>query len=132
MSGSLGNPRGRGRDKGTFIHFDSKRIGAYQHIAAAGKLTFGLEARAKEQLSQIVEPCEGYVFDLSRLTLIDSMGMGILIHFMKTYCKGNRRMTIVVQDELMRELLLIARLDALIPLCSTLDEAVRLLKGDGT
>ncbi|ANE46306.1 hypothetical protein SY83_08480 [Paenibacillus swuensis] len=111
------------------ISFTSKLTEDIQWIQAAGKLTYGNSEAAKEMLSRLVEARPGYVLDLSKLTLIDSTGFGVLIHFNKRYCVNGSRMAIVVNDELLRELFLIAKLDLLFTLCESPEEAQAVLRG---
>ncbi|WP_028552203.1 STAS domain-containing protein [Paenibacillus sp. UNC451MF] len=119
------DPHGSG--EGLFIHFSSSLAGAYLHIIATGKLTYGHDSKAKEWLNRVLKPAEGYIIDLTGLTLIDSTGLGVLLHFKKTYCTEGRRMAVIVQDELMKELITIAKLHMLMPICGSLQEAVQRL-----
>lgn len=126
MSKQVYDPNGNG--EGSFIHFSSRRVGSYLYILAKGKLTYGYEGKAKEWLTRVVKPAKGYIVDLSGLTLIDSTGLGVLIHFMKIYCIGSRHMAIIVKDELMKELITIAKLHMLMPICDSMQEAVQRLE----
>jgi len=125
MSSIMYDPQGSG--KGVPIHYHSRPVGAYLYILLTGKLTYGYESRAKEGLRRAVKPAKGYMIDLSGLTLIDSTGLGVLVHFVKTYCKDCRGVVVIVQDELMRELLAIAKLELLMPICENVQEAVQRL-----
>ncbi|GAA4837982.1 hypothetical protein GCM10023310_14580 [Paenibacillus vulneris] len=125
MSSIMYDPQGSG--KGIPIHYHSRPVGAYLYILLTGKLTYGYESRAKEGLRRAVRPAEGYMIDLSGLALIDSTGLGVLVHFVQTYCKDCRGVAVIVQDELMKELLAIAKLELLMPICESVQEAVQRL-----
>ncbi|MFE5321423.1 STAS domain-containing protein [Paenibacillus sp. NPDC056579] len=124
MKGPAYNPKGKDREQ---LHISETSLGAYQHFMLSGKLTYGNDGKAKEWLGRLVKPCEGYILDLTELTLIDSTGLGVLIYFKKSFDKGEGRLVVILRDELMKELAAIAKLHLVVSLCSDLEEAVRLL-----
>lgn len=117
------------RDSG--FSLTAQMLDEYQHLIAEGKLTYGYVDLAKEQFAHHVLPSKGYILEISKLKLIDSTGIGVLVHFMKTYCAGDRKLVVVVNDTLIKELLLIAKLNSLFPICETVQDALILLKNGG-
>ncbi|WP_176560079.1 STAS domain-containing protein [Brevibacillus dissolubilis] len=95
-------------------------------IQLKGKFIYGQTDTARQKLNELDITSNGYIFDLSQLSFIDSTGIGTLIHFSKRV--GTKKIAILVLDPLILQLFTISKLHLIFPLVSTHDEAVRKIK----
>ncbi|MGC5326869.1 STAS domain-containing protein [Brevibacillus sp. SYSU BS000544] len=98
----------------------------YQKISIKGKLLFGSTNSVKNKLKEFIGQADGFIIDLTELQFIDSTGFGVLINFAKLV--GIQKIAIVIQDEIIRELFMISKLNLLFPLTASVDEAIAALR----
>lgn len=117
-------------NSGTSVEIQVQNINGFRKISIKGKLLFGHTNTVKNRLKELVDQSEGFIIDLAELQFIDSTGFGVLINFAKLV--GIQKIAIVIQDEMIRELFLISKLNLLFPLTTSVDEAIAILKNGYT
>lgn len=95
-----------------------------QTLAVEGSFVYQYMKSAKEQTSQLMEDAQGYILDFTRTSKIDSTGFGLLINLFKRKPEG-ARMVAVVSNSFIRELFDITKIDKLMDVFGTMDEAVK-------
>ncbi|KNY28805.1 STAS domain-containing protein [Pseudobacteroides cellulosolvens] len=95
-------------------------------ICFSGYLVYQNSGLAKEKLNENYKDSDGYILDFSKVTRIDSTGFGLILNFMSKKPK-NSPVVAVVCDEFIMELFKITKIDRLVPLCSSIDEALKLI-----
>lgn len=110
----------------TPVEIQVQNINGYRKISIKGKLLFGSTNSVKNKLKEFVGQADGFIIDLTELQFIDSTGFGVLINFAKLV--GIQKIAIVIQDEIIRELFMISKLNLLFPLTASVDEAITTLR----
>lgn len=107
----------------------AQSVGRYQKLTLSGKLIYGQTNEAKEKIIQTVTDADGYIFDVSNLTMIDSTGFGVLITVAKQVEKQNCSIAVIVKSGMIRELFLIAKFDLIFSIVENEAEALQMLSG---
>lgn len=102
-----------------------QKMNGFIKISMKGKLLYGNTNTVKNRMKEFVGQADGFIIDLTELDFIDSTGFGVLINFAKMV--GITKIAIVIQNELIRELFLISKLNLLFPITESVDEAVETL-----
>lgn len=105
-----------------------EQFGNYLKISFKGNLVYGQTEAVKKVISEKLEKKDGYIIDTTNVTDIDSTGFGVLVNTAKKL--KSKKIAIVVNDELIRELFEIAKFSMLFPIVETIDEAKTILSED--
>jgi len=95
-----------------------------QIITLNGRLTYDLIGEYKSAIQDIIKDAEGYIISLVGVSQIDSTGMGLLVNTAKHFISNKNKMIIVNEDELIKELFMIAKLDQVFEIKETISEAL--------
>ncbi len=95
-------------------------------ICFCGHLVYQNSSLAKEKLDENYKEAEGYILEFSKITRIDSTGFGLILSFMSKK-PMNSPVAAVVSNEFIMELFKITKIDKLVPLCNSIDEALKLI-----
>ncbi|WP_078553710.1 STAS domain-containing protein [Bacillus alkalicellulosilyticus] len=76
------------------------------------------------------QEANGFIFDLSTVTAIDSTGMGALLSFLKK-TDGTQPICLVVPDSFLRELFSIAKFEQIFSIFETMEQAMQFIHGEG-
>ncbi|MFN4245653.1 MAG: STAS domain-containing protein [Brevinematia bacterium] len=79
-------------------------------------------------IPEITIETKGVILDLSETTEIDSFGVGIVVRLMSIVKAKNGKFSVVTKDNKVSFILKIDRLNTIIPLFNTIDEAINHLK----
>lgn len=99
-------------------------------IALYGRMTYDTVQQFKTDIEEAIVDAEGYIIDLSKVEQIDSTGLGLLVNVAKHFIQNKNRMVIVNMDDLIQELFEISKLDSVFQICSTVSEAIRVVKDE--
>lgn len=103
-------------------------INGYQCFSFAGKLIYHNTQGSKKRLQEQLEKAEGYIFDMSQLTRIDSTGFGVLINIAKQIGVDQNLIAIVISNSFIDDLFKIAKFNQLFPIVKNREEAIAVLK----
>ncbi len=95
-----------------------------QIITLNGRLTYDLIGEYKSAIQGIIKDAEGYIINLNGVSQIDSTGMGLLVNTAKYFISNKNKMIIVNEDELIKELFMIAKLDQIFEIKESISEAL--------
>jgi|LGOV01.1.fsa_nt_gb anti-anti-sigma factor len=95
-----------------------------QIITLNGRLTYDLIGEYKSAIQGIIKDAEGYIINLNGVSQIDSTGMGLLVNTAKYFISNKNKMIIVNEDELIKELFMIAKLDQVFEIKETISDAL--------
>jgi anti-anti-sigma factor len=94
-------------------------------LAVSGDVDLHVAGELKGRLAETVEDGGSMVvLDLSRVTFVDSMGLGVMLGGMKRLRAQGGELHLVVAGPELRRILEITRLDRLLPLHDTRAEAL--------
>lgn len=94
-------------------------------VTASGELDAHSAPALQEQLEPLTtRPNAAVVVDLTEVGFIDSTGLGVLVTTLKHVREVDGRLDVVVTSPRVLKVLAITGLDVVIPLHSTLDEAL--------
>ncbi|NNU82987.1 anti-sigma factor antagonist [Geobacillus sp. BMUD] len=91
---------------------------AYECIKLTGRLAYDTQLAAEQKLTTAMAAVKRrlVVVDVSGLQFLDSTGLSLLVRFFKQIVSAGRAMAIVVRDNAaVEKVLLIAKLDRLLP-----------------
>ena len=101
---------------------------AYTHLALQGRLdSAGAGAVDLELTSQTVARRKPVIVDLSQVPFIASLGIGMLVRIARSLSGHGLRMVAVAPNQPVRHVLELMKLDSLLPVVTTRDEALRAL-----
>lgn len=105
---------------------EKKNHGDHTVLRVEGVVRMGESAQFLAQtLDKLLAEGHGNVLvDLERINYIDSTGIGELVGYFGRFKEKGRRLILVKPADRIRKLLEIARLDAVFPTYSELDEAI--------
>ncbi|MCM2270855.1 MAG: STAS domain-containing protein [Thermoanaerobaculia bacterium] len=105
---------------------EKKNHGDHTVLRVEGVVRMGESAQFLAQtLDKLLAEGRGNVLvDLERINYIDSTGIGELVGYFGRFKEKGRRLILVKPADRIRKLLEIARLDAVFPTYSELDEAI--------
>lgn len=101
-------------------------------LACAGKFTMGTRLKETEVLSDslIVDGTRKLILDLTHTDVVDSAGLGVIMHMSASLEQAGGKFRICGANERVRHLLSITHTDALLPHDDDLDSSVRNLGGE--
>lgn len=105
---------------------EKKNQGDHTILRVEGVVRMGESAQFLAQtLEKLLAEGQGNVLvDLERINYIDSTGIGELVGYFGRFREKGRRLILVKPADRIRKLLEIAKLDAIFPTYSELDEAI--------
>jgi anti-sigma B factor antagonist len=105
---------------------EKKSYGDHTVLRVEGVVRMGESAQFLAQtLEKLLAESGGNVLiDLERINYIDSTGIGELVGYFGKFRERGRRLILVKPADRIRKLLEIAKLDAIFPTYSELDEAI--------
>lgn len=105
---------------------EKKNHGVHTVLRVEGVVRMGESAQFLAQtLDKLLADGTGNVLvDLERINYIDSTGIGELVGYFGKFREKGRRLILVKPADRIRKLLEIAKLDAIFPTYSELDEAI--------
>jgi len=87
-----------------------------------GNLTYSNSNEIKQLLLRQFQPNKSkYILDLSNINSVDSTGMGIILSFSKIV-EDNKSIVLVIKDDFIQELFMIAKLDQLFQIVKSAEE----------
>ncbi|UOE92565.1 STAS domain-containing protein [Alkalihalobacillus sp. LMS39] len=102
---------------------EQKIVEHVQIYSLHGKIQYANSDEIKHKmLENVNEEVLEYIIDLRAVTVIDSTGMGILLTFLKAV--EGKKMSLVLEDPFLLELLLIAKLNQVFAIYTTVEEAI--------
>lgn len=88
-----------------------------------GELTFASSTATKEEIKSLMEPDEQcLILEASHLQLIDSSGVGVVVSLLKRM--NGQGVILVGLQPRVRRVFAITRIDLIVPIYATLDEAL--------
>ncbi|KNY29963.1 STAS domain-containing protein [Pseudobacteroides cellulosolvens] len=97
-----------------------------QIIKFNGCLVFNTSQMAKAKINKILIDAEGYILDFSGITKIDSAGFGVIFNFMSKKPQKSA-VVAVVKDLFIIELFKVTKVDQILPLCSSIEDAAEII-----
>jgi anti-anti-sigma factor len=99
-------------------------------VSLAGELDLSTIPKLEERLFKELESTDGVVIDLSRLSFIDSSGIGLLIRAFRAKNNGKPQLhTVTAPGSQVDRVFRLAGIDRALPLHPDRDEAVAALNG---
>ena len=94
-------------------------------VSVKGEIDVGVAAKFERALDEAVQSAEasGIVVDLSEVTFLDSTALTALVHCFERQRARLQRFSVVADDNRVRSLLEVTRLDQLLNLYASRDEA---------
>ncbi|WP_442901083.1 STAS domain-containing protein [Geobacillus sp. BK01] len=92
---------------------------AYECIKLTGRLAYDTQLAAEQKLAMAAAAVKRHLvmIDVSGLQFLDSTGLALLVRFFKQVVSANRAMAMIVRDNaVLEKILLIAKLDRLLPI----------------
>ncbi|ABO66846.1 MULTISPECIES: STAS domain-containing protein [Geobacillus] len=102
---------------------------AYECIKLTGRLAYDTQLAAEQKLLVAAAAVKRrlVVIDVSGLQFLDSTGLAFLVRFFKQVVSANRAMAMIVRDNaVLKKILLIAKLDRLLPIVADEQELLSL------
>jgi anti-sigma B factor antagonist len=93
-------------------------------VAVTGDVDFSGTAEFRAYLNDAVAAGIPVLVDLTDVTFMDSMGLGVLVQTHKRLAEGGRVLVLVCPDNAVRRLLRITALDRLFTIAPTLTQAL--------
>ncbi len=88
-----------------------------------GELTFANSTATKEEIKSLMEPdVQCFILEASHLQLIDSSGVGVVVSLLKRM--NGQGVILVGLQPRVRRVFAITRIDLIVPIYATLDEAL--------
>ena len=112
------------------VDVSSQMIRDYQKIVITGRLVYGNVQETKGKLSLNLESAQGFIIDMSKLTFIDSTGLGLLMNLAKQVYAKKKMIIMIVVDEFVRELFMIAKFDQVFCIVQSEQEAINAFSTD--
>jgi len=112
------------------IRIETTSTARYEKISLKGKLVYSTQPSAKQALLEIFKHAtkDVYLFDVSELTFIDSTGLSVFIHLLKQETDKQKTFLFVfLENEAIRRLFTIAKLDRLFVFAQTERDAIHWL-----
>lgn len=97
-----------------------------QIIKFNGSLVFNTAQMVKDKISKLLIDAEGYVLDFSGITKIDSAGFGVIFNFMSKKPQKSA-VVAVVKDSFIIELFKVTKVDQILPLCGSIEDAIEII-----
>ncbi|MBP3950746.1 STAS domain-containing protein [Bacillus suaedae] len=103
-----------------------------QFFKLKGKVQFGQTDYFKTALLENLDQnARAFVFDLTKVQAIDSTGMGLLVTFLKHVEQDRPNIYLIINDDFIKELFEIAKLDQLFSLQTTEENVIKDIKEKG-
>lgn len=101
-------------------------------LACAGRFTMGTRLSETEALSNalVAEGARKLVLDLTHTDLVDSAGLGVIMHMMALQEQNGGKFRICGANERIRSLMAVTHTDTLLATDPDLESSVRLLGGE--
>jgi len=115
------------------VIIDKRRVEGMVLLNVEGIIKLGQSAEFLVQsLERAVEKAEGPVLlDLSKLTYIDSTGIGELWGYLGRFSERDRKLILVSPSDRIRKLLAVAQIDSLFPTYDDLETAIQAERSAG-
>ncbi len=97
-------------------------------IAVEGDLLLCPELRHSSNLIRQASQVKGFIVDLSASARIDSAGLGELLSWFNLARRANQSVVLCGVNDSIRTVMRMARVDGVLPIVSTQEEAFRTLK----
>jgi anti-sigma B factor antagonist len=109
------------------VAFTINTIGGHGVVRAEGELDVGTAAQMRETVSAALDEHDRLVVDLSAVTFLDSVTLGVLIGAYNRTKDGGGALAVVVTDERVRRVFRITGLDKVFAMYETLEAALAAL-----
>lgn len=114
---------------GEKIQVASREKDGFTAVTFRGRLEYGTIQTAKQLMEAVSANTRGFLLDMNEVERIDSTGFGFLVNFAKRVESAeNVPIVIVVQQERIRELFAIAKLDQVFTLVPSESEGLEVLR----
>ncbi len=101
------------------------------HLALSGQLTgLGVERMAGDVYEQVAGPGVDAIVDLADVPFLASAGISMLLHCRKQLARNGAKLVLLSPTTNVEKTLRAARIDKLLPIVHTLDDAKRALSGE--
>ena len=108
------------------LHLVTRPAGDCVVVAVTGDVDNFTAPQLRAELEAAFDgDARGVVVDLSGTEFMDSSGLGALVGVSKQHAESGRRLALVCPRPHLRKLFRISRLDEVLPVFDTLDEALR-------
>lgn len=91
-------------------------------IQTKGSLIYQTMQSAKDQLFSMDQDKKGYIMDMRGLSKIDSTGFGLILNVIKRIPR-DKKLVIILTDPFIHELFRVTKVDALVEIFDTMEEA---------
>lgn len=108
----------------------SEAVQGYQKVTFSGTLIYGHTDLVKEKIMSLLDKGNDCLLDLRKLSLIDSIGFGVLINIAKKITESRRRMVIILNNESIYKLFSVVRFQHIVPIVATEQDALKVLTGE--
>lgn len=102
-------------------------VQGFQKISFSGTIIYGHSENVKVKIISLLRESHDHILDLRKLQLIDSIGFGVLIHIANKLKQLQSRMVIILTDDSLKKLFSIIRLESILPIVQSEQEALRVL-----
>lgn len=82
----------------------------------------------KQDLADALQGKQKVIFDLEKLTFIDSSGLGAMLSFLRTINKDNGQLKLCNMAKTIRTIFELVRMHKVFDICNTREEAIAALK----
>ena len=108
-----------------FFALDVSRREGWQVVSVTGELELATAPRLRQQVVSLVGgDAVALVIDLTNVDFIDSVGLGVVVGALKRVRAGGGELRVVAPTDRVRSLFAVTRLDEIIDVVDSIDEAV--------
>ena len=108
------------------VSFENKE--KVQIISFEGELNYLNVANAKMETLANLKEKDGYILNLDALEMIDSTGFGLIVFIGKTVMQYDGKVVLVVNDELIKELITISKIDQIFDVVNSNENAMSIIE----
>jgi anti-anti-sigma factor len=110
------------------LRIDDSDVGPVVHLHGEVDLSNSDAVRA-DLLDSVRQDCEGMILDLHETSYLDSSGVRLLFELAERLHARRQRLVLVVSEEaLIRRVVVLTKLDDVVPLVETVEDAIAALQ----
>lgn len=110
------------------MKFETIKVGNIVVMKAGRSLTVFDISNFADPAQDIPSNAEGVIIDLSETNDIDSAGIGVVMRIMNKAKSNNQKFSVVVSNNKVLFVMKLEKLDTVLPISFTLDEAISKLR----
>jgi anti-anti-sigma factor len=115
---------------GTSFSCQAKEVDGAVRLVLSGELDLSSVPIFRANVSEAVGIGGGIIFDFTNLRYLDSSGINVLFDTHRALAHENRRLALVNPSTMVRRILGVLSLEKLMPIFSTIDEALSYVRSD--